>query len=57
MGDVISVTMMFSLGALHYMEWDGVYKHDGGHFTFPLSEQEQSSLIEQGVPESFTADF
>lgn len=36
---------------------DNVCKPDGGHFAFPLSEQERRSLIEQGVPKIFTSDF
>lgn len=36
---------------------DDVYKPDGGHFIFPLSEDQRQSLIEQGVPERFTSDF
>lgn len=45
------------IGGLYADIEDDVYKRDGGHFTFPLSEDERSSLIEQGVPERFTGDF
>lgn len=45
------------IGGLYADIEDGVYKPDGGHFAFPLSEQERASLIEQGVPERFTSDF
>ena len=36
---------------------DGVYKPDGGRFVFPFSEEQRTSLIEQGVPEKFTSDY
>lgn len=36
---------------------DGVFKPDGGHFVFPLSEEQRKSLIGQSVPEIFTSDF
>lgn len=45
------------IGGLYADIEDGVYKPDGVHFTFPLSEDERRSLIEQGVPEKFTSDF
>lgn len=45
------------IGGLYADIEDGVYKPDGGHFAFPLSEQERASLIKQGVPEIFTEDF
>lgn len=45
------------IGGLYADIEDEVYKRDGGHFTFPLSEEERKSLIEQGVPEKFTSDF
>ena len=35
---------------------DDLPKGDG-HFTFPLSESERKSLIEQGVPPVFTSDL
>lgn len=45
------------IGGLYADIEDDVYKPDGGHFTFPLSEDQRQSLIEQGVPERFTIDF
>lgn len=45
------------IGSLYAEIEDDVYKPDGGHFTFPLSEEQRQSLIEQGVPERFTSDF
>lgn len=45
------------VGGLYADIEDGVYKHDGGHFTFPLSEDIRKELAEQGVPERFTSDF
>ena len=45
------------IGNLYADIEDGVYKPDGGHFVFPLSEEQRNSLIEQGVPEKFTSDF
>lgn len=45
------------IGGLYADIEDDVYKPDGGHFTFPLSEDERRSLIGQGVPERFTDDF
>ena len=44
------------IGGLYAEIEDGVYKPDGGHFVFPLSEEKRNSLIEQGVPEKFTRD-
>lgn len=44
------------IGGLYADIEDGVYK-SGGSFSFPLSEDERKSLIEQGVPERFTSDF
>lgn len=45
------------IGSLYADIEDDVYKLDGGHFTFPLLEDQRRSLIEQGVPERFTSDF
>lgn len=45
------------IGSLYADIEDDVYKRDDGHFTFPLSEEERKSLIEQGIPEKFTSDF
>lgn len=45
------------IGGLYADIEDGVYKPDGGHFAFPLSEDQRQSLIEQGVPERFSSDF
>ena len=45
------------IGSLYADIEDGVYKQNGGHFVFPLSEEQRNSLIEQGVPEKFTSDF
>lgn len=45
------------IGGLYAEIEDGVYKPDGGHFAFPLSEEQRNSLIEQGVPDRFTSDF
>lgn len=45
------------IGGLYADIEDDVYKPDGGHFTFPLLEDQRQSLIEQGVPERFTSDF
>ena len=45
------------IGGLYADIEDGVYKPDGKHFIFPLSEAQRASLVEQGVPEKFTSDF
>ena len=45
------------IGNLYADIEDGIYKHDEGHFAFPLSENERDSLIEQGVPDIFTRDY
>lgn len=45
------------IGNLYARIEDGVYKRDGGHFAFPLSEEMRNSLIGQGVPKIFTDDF
>lgn len=45
------------IGSLYADIEDDVYKPDGGHFTFPLLEDQRQSIIEQGVPKIFTEDF
>ena len=45
------------IGNLYADIEDGVYKREGGHFVFPLSEEQRDSLVEQGVPKRFTDDF
>lgn len=45
------------IGGLYANIEDGRYGSNGEHFTFPLSEENRRSLIEQGVPDTFTRDF
>ncbi len=45
------------IGNLYAEIEDGKYGSGGEHFTFPLSDEQRRSLMEQGVPERFTSDF